>query len=108
MNENEKARPPIGTLVMWIYGRKDYAEFGEIGTVISYADDGQHYTVAIDDEQPFHRQAYGAKSKRTGHAREAVFSTDRVIPLVEVYRSNATRFRAVAEDWDRAAEGVSA
>lgn len=103
-----KRRPPIGTRVMWVYGRKDYVEYGEIGTVTAHDEDSaSRFTVTTDDDQPFHRVAFGAKSKRTGHAR--VLRGMTVVdcpPLVAVYRQNARRLRNVARDWDAAARLV--
>lgn len=92
---------------MWVYGRKEYTDYGEIGTVTEHAKDSHFITVVMDDEQPFHHWMFGARSKRAGHARTVpTFGPHEPTPLVEVYRRNAERFRAVAEDWDVLAKQV--
>ncbi|MGN7969001.1 hypothetical protein [Microbacterium sp. 22296] len=103
-----KRRPPIGTRVMWVYGRKDYASYGEVGTITAHDADSRHtFTVTTDDYQPFHRVAFGSKSKPTGHSRELTRVTVRECPrLAEVYRETARRLRDVARYWDEAARGV--
>lgn len=103
-----KKKPPVGTRVMWRYGRKEYVDYGEIGTVTAHSEDGVFITVEMDDEQPFHRWMFGAKSKRGGHARTVdTFRPDEPTPLVTAYRDNARRFRAVAKEWDAAAKEVT-
>lgn len=106
MTRRMPRRHPIGTRVMWTYGRKDYAEYGEIGVVTAHDEDSKHgFTVTTDDYQPFHRSAFGSKSKPTGHSRVLTRMTARECPkLSEVYRENARRLRRVAKDWDAAAK----
>jgi len=99
-------KPAIGTKVMWVYGRRDYAEFGEIGVVTAHTKDG--ITVEIDDDQPYSRACFGSKVKRTGHARTVEFTTDHVVPLFDVYKANAKRMRAVAKRWDELTREVVA
>lgn len=100
-----KRRPAVGTRVMWIHGRKDYAAYGEIGTVTEHVG-GRGFKVVTDDRQPFHRAMLGAKSKATGHARTITLITEHVEPLAKVYRENARRLRRVAQDWDAAARVI--
>lgn len=103
-------RHPIGTRVMWVYGRKDYAEYGEVGTVTAHDADTKHgFTVTTDDAQPFHRAAFGAKSKPIGHSRVLTGMTVRECPrLADVYRENARRLRRIAKTWDAAAAEITA
>ena len=105
-----KRRHPIGTRVIWIYGRKDYAEYGEVGTVTAHDEDTKHgFTVVTDDYQPFFRAMSGAKAKPTGHSRELKHMTARECPkLSDTYRENARRLRRVAKDWDAAARKLEA
>lgn len=98
---NAENWPAVGQRVMWEYGRKEYATYGEIGIVREHL--ATEYVVEMDDEQPFHRACFGSKSKRTGHKRTANFTTDSVRPLHVVYRENADRMRRIAEDWEDAA-----
>lgn len=98
-------KPDLGARVMWEYGQRGYVTFGEIGTVIGHSEDG--YDVEMDDEQPYHRDCFGAASKRNGHGRMQHFTTDTVLPLRDVYTLNAKRFRAVAEAFERAASEIA-
>lgn len=104
---NDSIRPAIGSRVMWRYGTKDYANYGEVGTVTSVHDTG-HITVTMDDEQPFHRAMFGAKSKRTGHTRVCEFRDSEVESLADAYRDTAERLRRVAKGWEDEANAVDA
>lgn len=102
-------RPNIGTRVMRVYGRKDYAEYGEIGTVTAHDPDGRHFSMTLDEVQPFYRAMWGAKAKPTGHGGTTMdrLSPHEVEPLARVYRENARRLRAVAKLWDERAREVA-
>lgn len=99
-----KLRP--GTRIMWRYGTKDYANYGEIGVVTD--SDATHVTVTMDDEQPFHRALFGSKSKRAGHSRVVKFRHGEVELLSDAYRDTAKRMHSVAEGWAEAARSIDA
>lgn len=105
----EKKRPEIGARVMRPYGRREYTDYGEIGTVTAHAEGYEHQlSMTLDDFQPFARWMYGSKAKATGHERVMDrLGTREVIPLAEVYQENARRFRSVAKDWARRAQEVT-
>jgi len=104
-----KTRPAIGTRVMRGYGRKDYAEYGEIGTITAHGENGL-IEMTLDAEQPFHREMWGSKSKLTDHGGTVMkqLTPSEVEPLASVYRDNARRLRSVAKAWDEAAKRVEA
>lgn len=95
-----KRRPPIGKRVMRPYGRSNYAEYGEVGTVTAHNDDGT-FQMTLDTIQPFHREMWGAKSRETqnGGLVHKILNPSEVSPLVTVYRENAKRLRRVANAW---------
>lgn len=104
-----RRRPAIGTRVMRPYGRKEYATYGEIGTVTSHGD-GQSFSMTLDMDQPFAKAMWGYKAKRTDHGglvHDRLGPTE-VESLASVYRENAKRFRRIAKAWDKAAAGVVA
>lgn len=101
-------RPKIGARVMFPYGRREYVDYGEVGTITSHGE-GRRFTFTLDDYQPFAKWMFGSKAKLTGHAKERkTFSAMELKPLAEVYVGNANRFRSVAEQWDRNAEHEAA
>lgn len=102
-------RPKIGARVMRVYGRKDYAEYGEVGTVTAHKDNGT-FQMTLDDHQPFWIAMWGTKSKPNGHAGvvHKVLTPHEVAPLAKVYRENARRLRAVAKLWADKAREVEA
>lgn len=101
-------KPEIGARVMFPYGRREYIDYGEVGTITSHGE-GRRFTFTRDDYQPFARWMFGSKAKLTGHAKERkTFSARELKPLAEVYAGNANRFRSVAEQWDRNAEHEAA
>ncbi|MDQ1111114.1 hypothetical protein QE418_000562 [Microbacterium testaceum] len=93
-------RPNIGARVMRVYGRKDYAEYGEIGTVTAHNGNGT-FQMTLDAAQPFYREMWGSKAKPTDHGGmvHKVLTPHEVTPLAKVYRENARRLRAVAKTW---------
>lgn len=95
-----KRRPPIGKRVMRPYGRVNYAEYGELGTVTAHNDDGT-FQMTLDAEQPFHREMWGAKSKLTDHGGKVHerLNPSEVGSAVTIYRENAKRLRRVANAW---------
>lgn len=100
-----KKRPAIGTRVMRPYGRKEYAEYGEIGTVTAH-NDGNSFQMTLDEHQPYFRWMWGSKAKPTdngGMVHEELGASE-VEPLVTVYRENARRLRSVARAWSDAAK----
>lgn len=100
-----KRRPAIGTRVMRVYGRKEYAEYGEIGTVTAHEGSGS-FEMTLDGRQPYARSMWGAKAKPTdnGGLVHQHLSASEVEPLVSVYRNNARRLRDVAKVWSDAAK----
>lgn len=92
----------VGDKVMWIYGRKGYTQYGEIGVVTDIGDDG-YVTVLTDGDQPF-RKAMGLKNYQPRTIRVEPAGAPRV---VDVYRETAETFRALAATWDAAAERES-
>lgn len=100
-----KRRPAIGTRVMRTYGRKDFAEYGEIGTVTAHNDNGT-LQMTLDDRQPYARAMWGAKAKSTDHGGMVHLSLNpsEVESLPAVYRENARRLRSVAKSWAEAAK----
>lgn len=86
------------------YGRKEYAEYGEVGTVSAHNPDGT-FQMTLDIEQPYARAMWGAKAKRTDHGGTVheVLSPSEVEPIVAVYKENARRLRTVAKSWADAA-----
>lgn len=102
-----KRRPAIGTRVMRTYGRKEYTDYGEIGTVTAHNDSGS-FQMTLDTDQPFARWMWGYKAKRTdnGGLVHDRLTSGEVEPLESVYRENARRFRRIAKVWDEYARGV--
>lgn len=102
--------PEVGTRVMRPYGRREYVDYGEIGTVTAHNEDGKTFQMTLDAEQPFHRWMFGAKSKKTdnGGLVHKVLTPREVTPLAEAYRTTAERFRFLAMDWDFRAAQVEA
>ena len=102
-----KKRPEIGTRVMRTYGRKEYVDYGELGTVTSHGD-GKSFSMTLDADQPFARWRWGSKAKRTDHGGlvHDRLGPSEVEPLASVYRENARRFRSVARAWDEHARVV--
>lgn len=98
-------RPKIGTRVMRVYGRKDYAEYGEIGTVTAHNENGS-FQMTLDERQPFYRAMWGYKAKITDHGGTVHerLGPSEVQELSKVYRENARRLRAVAADYSQAAK----
>lgn len=86
------------------YGRKDYAEYGEIGTVTAHNANGT-LQMTLDAEQPYARAMWGAKAKHTDHGGTVhdVLMPSEVELIVSVYRDNARRLRTVAKSWANAA-----
>lgn len=91
------------------YGRKEYAEYGEVGTVTAHNADGT-LQMTLDEDQPYARAMWGAKAKRTDHGGtvHSVLSASEVEPIVSVYKENARRLRSVAKSWADAAVRESA
>lgn len=87
------------------YGRKEYTDYGEIGTVTAHNDDGT-LQMTLDGDQPFARWMWGAKAKRTDHGGmvHKVLGTNEVRKLADVYRENGRRLESVAASWFQAAE----
>ena len=102
---SKKRRPAIGARVMRPYGRKEYTDYGEIGTVTAHNDDGRTFQMTLDADQPFARWMWGAKAKRTDHGGRVheILGVTEVVPLAAAYRENARRFRAIAKKWSEAA-----
>ena len=107
MAKRQKAepRPPIGARVVWIYGRKEYIDYGEIGVVVAHRGVTM-FDVQTDDEQPYHRWAFGAKAPRTLPGRGRLLTnmtTGQCRTLAAVHRTNARRFKDVARQLEAAA-----
>ncbi len=98
-------RPPVGTRVMRIYGRKNYCEYGELGTVTAHNENGS-FQMTLDERQPFYRAMWGSKAKSTDHGGvvHEHLTPGEVQKLSTVYRENARRLRAVAKDFSLAAK----
>lgn len=93
--------PKVGARVMRTYGRREYVDYGEVGTVTAHNSDGT-FEMTLDDIQPFHRWMFGAKSKPTdngGRVHKRLTARE-VEPLASVYRRSAARLRSVAKAWD--------
>lgn len=86
------------------YGRKEYAEYGEVGTVTAHNDDGT-FQMTLDADQPYAKAMWGAEAKRSDHGGtiHGVLNASEVEPIVSVYRENARRLRLVAKSWADAA-----
>lgn len=104
-NKRSRRRPAIGTRVMRGYGRENYIDYGEIGTVTAHNDNGT-FQMTLDEKQPFYRSMWGRKAKITDHGGTVhkVLNASEVVPLVEAYETNARRLRAVAKDFSIAAK----
>lgn len=86
------------------YGRQNFIEYGEIGTVTAHGDDGT-FRMALDDEQPYWREMWGRGSSPAAHAGmvHEKLTPNEVNSLAGTYRENAKRFRAIARTFSDAA-----
>jgi hypothetical protein len=87
----------VGQRVMWVFGRKDNAEYGETGTVVSIPGETGTGEFSVQMDQP--------RNKRdTNSGRLMHFTTDSLITIRDAHLATATRLRAVADQYQEAAD----